>query len=349
MKRVANPPNPYESRYLEWLEPPPQADVEVYEEVAKSILSENDSPDLPFRWSVNPYRGCQHACAYCYARPYHEYLGLGAGTDFETKLIVKVNAPELLARAFQSRTWKRESVNFSGITDCYQPLEAVWMLTRRCLEVCLRFRNPVVVVTKSYLVMRDADLLRDLHESASAAVYLSIPFADDRTARLIEPQAPPPSRRFDAIRRLRQSGVPVGVFVAPVIPGLNDREIPEVLRRAADAGAVSAGFTALRLPGSVQQIFLERIREVMPLRADAIENRLRDIRGGYLNETRFGRRMSGEGVYWESIRRLFEVSARRFELNRVPPPSPPPVRVEPCDGGGQMTLDFDQSSCHTPS
>jgi len=311
MRRVDNPPNPYETSYREWLGPAPRAGVEIYEEVARSILSENDSPDLPFRWSINPYRGCQHACAYCYARPYHEYLGLGAGTDFDTKLVVKVNAPELLAKALRRKSWRAESINFSGVTDCYQPIEAVRHLTRRCLEVCLDLANPAAVVTKSYLVMRDAELLAELERVAGCTVYLSIPFADDATARIIEPNAPPPSRRLEAMRRLCDAGVPVGVFVAPIIPGLNDSQIPEVLRLAEQAGARFAGYTALRLPGSVAEVFESRLRDVMPLRAERILNRLRDIRGGRLNDSAFSRRMKGEGVYWESIRRLFEVSARK--------------------------------------
>jgi len=317
MRRVSNPPNPYESRWVEWLEPPPPVAVEVYEESARSILSKNDSPDLPFRWSVNPYRGCQHACAYCYARPYHEYLGLGAGTDFDAKLIVKTNAAELLEAAFRRRSWKRELVMFSGVTDCYQPLEAVWGLTRRCLEVCLRYANPVAVVTKGSLVMRDADLLADLNLRTGATVYVSIAFCDDRSARLIEPQAPPPSKRFEAIRRLSERGVPVGVFVAPVIPGLNECEIPEILRRAAECGARWASMTALRLPGPVERVFLERIQRTLPMRAKRIERRLRDIRRGEMNDSRMGHRMTGSGVYWSSIRQLFDISVRRVGLSRT--------------------------------
>jgi DNA repair photolyase len=314
LRPVDNPPNPYLSEHVEWLEPPPPAKIEVYEEVSGSILSENDSPDLPFRWSVNPYRGCQHGCAYCYARPYHEYLGLGAGTDFETKLIVKKNAPELLAEAFSAKTWQREPVNFSGITDCYQPLEASYGLTRSCLQVCLDFRNPAMVVTKSFLVVRDAELLARLNEAVGARIFVSIPFADGAIAKLIEPQAPPPGRRFEAIRRMREAGVPVGVLVAPIIPGLTDQDVPEILRQAAEAGARSAGYTALRLPGNVEHVFLSRLREQLPLRAEKIIHRIREIRGGRLNDSRFGARMRGEGAYWESIRNLFSVFRHRYGL-----------------------------------
>ncbi len=314
LRPIDNPPNPYASRYAEWLEPPPAARVEIYEETSGSILSRNDSPDLPFTWSINPYRGCQHACAYCYARTYHEYLGLGAGTDFDTKLIVKTKAADLLRAEFEKKKWSKEMVNFSGITDCYQPIEASYGITRACLEVCLEFRNPAVVVTKSFLVVRDADLLAELNNMASAKVFVSIPFYDARSAKLMEPQTPPPSRRFEAVRRLSEAGVPVGVFVAPIIPGLNDRDVPQILEEAAAAGAQSASYTALRLPGSVESVFLSRLQQAMPDRANRVIRRLRDIRDGKLDDSRFGRRMRGNGVYWKSIRDLFEMSKRRFGL-----------------------------------
>lgn len=314
LRRVDNPPNPYVSAHAEWLEPPPPARVAIFEEPGGSILSSNDSPDLPYRWSVNPYRGCQHACAYCYARRTHEYLGWGAGTDFDTKLIVKPNAAELLRGAFSKRTWKGESVHFSGVTDCYQPIEASYGLTRACLEVCLEFRNPAYVITKAFLVVRDIDLFRALNEVAVANVAVSIPFADAETCKLIEPQAPPPARRFEAVRRLREAGVPVGVVVAPIIPGLTDREIPEILRSAKEAGAEWASFSALRLPGSVADVFIGRIREALPLRADRVLNRLRDIRGGKLNTTAFGGRMRGRGPYWESVTQLFKIERERCGL-----------------------------------
>jgi len=343
LRRVDNPPNPYLSQHAEWLEPPPPARLEIYEETSGSLLSRNDSPDLPFTWSVNPYRGCQHACAYCYARPYHEYLGLGAGTDFDTKLIVKTNAADLLRKEFGKRTWKREMVNFSGITDCYQPIEASYGITRACLEVCLEFANPVMVVTKGFLVVRDADLLARLHSAAEARVCISIPFADAETAKLIEPQAPPPARRFEAVRRLSEAGVPVSVFVAPLIPGLNDRDIPKILEQAAAAGARFASFTALRLPGSVESVFVSRLREVMPLRADRVLNRLRDIRGGHLSDSRFGKRMRGSGTYWESIRDLFAISRTRYGLDKSDETYPVPTQhaVDDHRAGEHVQLGFD--------
>ena len=341
LRRVDNPPNPYLSEHREWIGPPPQAKVEVYEETSGSILTHNDSPDVPFTWSVNPYRGCQHACAYCYARTYHEYLGLGAGTDFETKLVVKCNAPQLLHEAFSKPTWKRASVHFSGITDCYQPLEAAYRLTRQCLEVCVDHRNPAVVVTKSFLVVRDADVLMELNSAAGVWVWFSVPFADPEIARLMEPQAPPPARQFEAMRRLHDAGIPVGLLISPIIPGLNDRDIPRLLELASSAGAQRAGFTALRLPGSVQDVFLKRLREAMPLRADRIINRLNDIRGGRLGESRFGIRMRGEGPYWDTICELFRVSANRYGLNDdTEPEQCPNAPLEP-PHSSQTQLWFD--------
>ena len=318
LRLVDNPPNPYLSDQREWLEPPPEAKLEVYEEHAKTIITQNDSPDISFRWSVNPYRGCQHSCAYCYARPYHEYLGMGAGTDFDTKIVAKVNAPDLLRDELQKRSWSGEWIVFSGVTDCYQPLEAVYQLTRRCVEVCLERSNPMSIITKSYLVCRDAELLGELHRKAGCSVFVSIPFADDKTAKLIEPQAPPPSRRFESVRRLTAAGVPVGVMVAPIIPGLNDKEIPAIIKAASEAGAKLAGYTALRLAGSVAPVFLERLKAAMPLRAARIEARIRDMREGKLNDSRFGKRMRGEGNYWKNIKALFDLSLRRYGLADTP-------------------------------
>ncbi|MCC7290515.1 MAG: PA0069 family radical SAM protein [Phycisphaerales bacterium] len=345
LRVVDNPPSPYTSRYADWLEPPPDARVEVYEETARSILSRNDSPDIPFTWSVNPYRGCQHACAYCYARPTHEYLEFGAGTDFETRLVAKVNAPQLLRAALVKPRWRRERICFCGVTDCYQPIEATYGLTRRCLEVCLEFRNPVGVITKGFLVVRDIDLLTRLAEQAGASVHLSIPFADPQTSKLLEPQAPPPSRRFEALRRLAEAGLDVSLMLSPIIPGLNDTDIPEILERAAEAGATSASYSALRLPGSVEPVFVERLRAALPQRAEKVLARIRDMRGGRMNETRFGARMRGEGVYWTAIRHLFAVTARRFGLGAevaavadIPAAAPPeePARALPT----QLQLDF---------
>lgn len=343
IRKLSNPPSPFQSQYYSYVGDLPEVSLEVYEERARSILSENDSPDLPFRWSLNPYRGCQHACAYCYARPYHEFLDLCAGSDFDTKLFVKVNAADLLRDALSRPTWRGEVIHFSGVTDCYQPLEAVWRLTRSCLAVCLEFKNPVAIVTKGYLIVRDAPLLAELHRVSEARVLMSIPFADDEVAGLIEPSAPKPSRRFEAMQAIHQTGVPVGVLVAPVIPGLNDRDIPTILQRASECGASSAGQMALRLPGSVESVFFERLSEAVPLRAKRIRRRLLEIRGGRTNDARFGRRMSGQGPYWDSIRRLFEVSCQRYGLSSVRGPSRQTelVRTERPQSSAQQLLPFE--------
>jgi DNA repair photolyase len=286
--------------------------LEVYEEESQSILSANDSPDVPFRWSVNPYRGCFHACAYCYARPTHEYLGFGAGTDFESRIVVKSNAPQLLRRAFDRSSWTGELVAFSGNTDCYQPLEAVWRLTRACLEICAEYRNPVGVITRSLLVQRDIDVLQRLHAEAGVHVYFSIPFVEDALARAIEPQAPLVSRRFEAMRAIAAAGIPTGVSVAPIIPGLNDDDMAPILERAWEAGARRASHILLRLPGSTRTVFLQRLRAALPERAQRVENRIRDTRGGALSDPRFGERMRGHGVYWDMIEQQWDVHTRRL-------------------------------------
>jgi DNA repair photolyase len=315
MRFVENPPNPYLGEHRALLGPPPPARLKVYEEQADAILARNDSPDLPFRWSLNPYRGCQHACAYCYARCTHEYLGFGAGTDFDTQIVVKINAPERLVATLKRRGWRREPIMFSGATDCYQPLEAVYRVTRRCLEVCADAANPVVIVTKAGLIARDVDVLVELERRAGVRVCFSIPFADSEVARRLEPYGPPPSWQFEAMRRLASAGVPVGVLVCPIIPGLSDREIPAILRQAADAGASTASYAPVRLPGSVQQVFLARLRAELPDVAERVMQRIRDVHGGVLDERRPGKRMCGQGAYWESVARLFEAVAARVGLD----------------------------------
>lgn len=316
-RRVANPPNPWESRAIEWLDEPPPVAVEVHEEECKSALSENDSPDLPFRYSFNPYRGCQHACAYCYARPSHQYLGWGAGTDFDTRLVVKRNAPEVLARELSSRKWSkgREMIAFSGVTDCYQPLEASYELTRRALETCDSFRHPVGIITKGSLVRRDTELLARLARRGGAHVAMSIAFADERDSRALEPWVPSPATRFETLRRLAEAGVPVGVALAPVIPGLNDSAVPEILERAKAAGATQAFLVLLRLPKEVAPVFEERLRATFPLRAEKVLNALREMRGGRLNNAAFGGRMRGEGARYDTIRQLFALHCRKLGLS----------------------------------
>ena len=311
MRVVANPPNPFESQHRELLEPPDRVRLEVYEDATREILSRNDSPDLPFRWSVNPYRGCFHACAYCYARPSHEYWGFGAGTDFDSKIIVKPDAPALLLRALMKPSWTGELIVFSGNTDCYQPLEATHQLTRACLEVCADFRNPVGVITKSSLIRRDVDVLSRLHREAWLRVYFSIPFADDETARMVEPQAPSITKRLEAMKVLSDAGIPTGVSVAPVIPGLNEDAIPDILLRARQAGATTATYSLLRLSGHVEPVFLERMAAAFPDRITKITNRIKAVRGGAMSESAFFTRHQGKGPYWEMVEQLFAVGRRK--------------------------------------
>jgi DNA repair photolyase len=310
---VSNPPNPWLSTHLEWLEEPPAAALEVFEEEARSILAENDSPDLGFRYSLNPYRGCFHACLYCYARPSHQYLGWGAGTDFDRKIAVKTNAPELLRARFMRTSWQGELIAFSGDTDCYQPLEVSYELTRRCLEVCAEFGNPVGVITKSMVIRRDLALVARLARETRSKVTLSIPFARDEMARKIEPFASPPSRRFETLRLLSEAGVETGIAIAPVIPGLNDTDIVELLERARAAGVRRAFIAPVRLAGEVLPVFRERIREALPAeRVQKIEHTILELRGGKMNESCFGARFAGTGARWRAIEELFHLHYRRL-------------------------------------
>jgi DNA repair photolyase len=319
LRPLANPPNPWASTDVEYLDgEAPLARLEVYEDQTRGILSHNDSPDVGFDWSVNPYRGCFHACAYCYARPSHEYLSFGAGTDFERKIVVKKRAPELLEEAFDEPKWQGDRVVFSGVTDCYQPLEASYRLTRGCLEVCAAYRNPAGIITKAPLIERDIDVLQELSRTARLSVMISVPFWNEANARAIEPFVTTPARRIRTIERLASAGVPVGVMVAPIIPGLNDEDIGEVLRAARDAGATRAGSVLLRLPGAVKEVFETRLRATLPLRAEKVLHRIRETRGGKMYDSRFGVRGTGEGVYAEAVAQLFDQTAQRlgFEVGR---------------------------------
>lgn len=318
---LANPINSWERAHVEYeAGEAPDLGLEIYEDSSRNILSTNDSPDLGFRHSVNPYRGCAHGCSYCYARPSHEYLGFGAGTDFERRLVIKPRAPELLRATFERRSWRGEQVVFSSVTDCYQPIEARFELTRRCLEVCLEYQNPVHIITKSALVERDIDLLKELCARASASVSVSVTFWDEGVARAIEPLVPTPRRRIETIRRLSAAGVPVIVHVAPVIVGLSDRDMLPILRAAREAGALSAMMMPVRLPGSVAEVFEQRLREQLPLRADRVLSRIREMRGGKLNDPRFFSRQRGEGKYAEALHQSFAATCRRLGFVALPEP-----------------------------
>ena len=309
---LSNPPNPWATTLVEYDEGPPDTKIEVYEDHTKGILATNSSPDLGFKWSINPYRGCMHACAYCYARPGHEYLSFGAGTDFDTKIVVKPNAAALLREAFEKPSWRGELIMFSGVTDCYQPLEASLKLTRGCLEVCAEYRNPVAIITKAPLVERDVDLLVELARTARVGVTLSIPFWDPERARAIEPFVATPLRRIRAIETLARNGISVGVNVAPIIPGLNEDQIAEILTAARAAGATRANYTLLRLPGSVKAVFEERLRAKLPLSADKVLHRIRETRGGKLYDATWRKRQVGDGEYADMIGTLFGALKHRL-------------------------------------
>ncbi len=312
--------------------------TEFYRDTSRTILAENDSPDLGFRFSLNPYRGCEHGCIYCYARPSHEYLGFSAGLDFERKLMVKADAPALLRAALTAPRWQPQVVALSGNTDCYQPIERRLGLTRGCLEVFAAFRNPVGVITKSALVTRDVDLLAELATHGAAHVYISLTTLDPDLARRLEPRAATPQRRLDAIATLAAAGVPVGVMTAPIIPGLNDHEIPALLEHAAAAGATSAAWTLLRLAAPIDQLFVDWLERHFPDRALRVLGRLRQCRGGALSDARVGRRMRGEGPYAAQVRDLFSLAARRRGLDRrLPPLRTDAFRVPPA-AGDQLRL-----------
>lgn len=318
---IANPASRFEATRVEY-EPGevPEQGLEIYEDQTHDIIAKNDSPDLSFSYSLNPYRGCAHGCAYCYARPSHEYLGFGAGTDFERRLVVKPRAPELLREAFEKRSWRGELLVFSGNTDCYQPIEARFELTRRCLEVCLEYKNPVHIITKGTLIERDVALLAELHRVASAGVSVSVTFWDAEVARAIEPYVPAPRRRIEVIRRLSNAGVPVIVHVAPIILGLSDRDVIPILEAAREAGAISAMMMPVRLPGPVAEVFASRLTEALPLRAARVLARIKESHGGKLNDPRFGHRQQGEGKYMAALEQTFAATCQRLGYAEFPEP-----------------------------
>ncbi len=321
-----NPPNRFERLFVESDPdedgPGPPVPTSYYRDTSRTILSENHSPDIPFRWSLNPYRGCEHGCSYCYARPSHEYLGFSAGLDFETRLVVKEDAPELLRKKLSSPNWQPETISMSGNTDPYQPLERRLRITRRCLEVLARFRNPVDVITKSDLVARDIDLLGELASHGAARVMVSVTTLDADLAGRLEPRAARPERRLEAVRALADAGIPVGVMVAPVIPGLTDDEIPAILKAAAQAGAHGAAWILLRLPQPVDRLFEDWLEQHFPQRKDKVLHRIRQCREGRITDGRFGRRMRGQGPYAQQLAALFRTTARRLGLDRhIPDPS----------------------------
>jgi DNA repair photolyase len=325
----------HDEEYLQRLRNPA---TEYMPDRSRSIISENDSSDIPFRYSLNPYRGCCHGCAYCYARPTHEYFGLNAGLDFESKVFVKEDAPELFRDFLADERWRPESITLSGVTDCYQPAERHFRLTRGCLEVAVEARQPLTIITKNALVLRELDLLRDLAADNLVHVIMSVTTLDAVLARSMEPRTSTPAAKLRAVRTLADAGVPVSILVAPVIPGLNDSEMPSILAAAKEAGAMAAGWQMLRLPGAVGPVFLEWLGRTRPDALRKVEGRIRDVRGGKLNSSTFGERMRGTGEAAHQIRELFRLFARRHGLDGELPPFDVTKFRPPASRSGQRRL-----------
>ncbi|HVY83520.1 MAG TPA: PA0069 family radical SAM protein [Caulobacterales bacterium] len=290
-------------------------DTIVTMEAAKSIIARNQSPDISFDQSINPYRGCEHGCIYCYARPNHAYVGLSPGLDFETKLFVKANAAELLEQEFSKPSYRPRTIMMGGVTDIYQPVERGYGVTRSILEVMLKWKHPVAMITKSQLVLRDIDLIAALAERGLAKVAVSVTTLDRRIARVMEPRAAAPHRRIEAIRALSEAGVPTTVMTAPIIPALNDSEIEAILEEAAKAGAREAGYVVLRLPLEIKDLFREWLETHFPNRATRVMSIVRSMRGGRDYDPEWGKRQKGEGPYAKLIANRFNAACRRLGLN----------------------------------
>jgi DNA repair photolyase len=324
-----NPGNRYESvrlhvlaEHVQWqMQEHPdgvQIKTAAIEDNTRSIINKVvDSPDISFEWTVNPYRGCEHGCIYCYARPTHELLGMSLGLDFETKIMVKKNAADLFRRELASPKWQGDPIVFSGVTDCYQPLEAKLKLTRSLLEICVECRQPMSIITKNHLVTRDIDLLHQLAEHNATQVFISITTLDRKLALAMEPRASSPNDRLRAVRELNEAGIPVGVMMAPMIPGLTDVEIPALLQAVAEAGARSAGWVMLRLPYQIKDLLIDWLQREFPQKAARIEHLIREVRGGNLTSSTFGERMSGTGQQAEVIAKMFKMYKKKFGLDRT--------------------------------
>ncbi len=305
---------------------------------SRTILSENHSPDIPFRYSLNPYRGCGHGCAYCYARPTHEYFGLNAGLDFESKIFVKQRAGELLAQQLRKRTWQCEPIMMSGVTDSYQPAERQFRIARACVEVAARFNQPVSIITKNALVTRELDVLADMAGKRQTRVAISLTTLDQSLSRQLEPRTSSPAARLRAISELSQAGVEVTVMTAPIIPGLNDSEIPALLEAAREHGATYAGYVLLRLPTTVAPVFLEWLQRCAPDHYEKVNSLIQNTRDGALNQSRFGQRMRGSGNFADHLANTFKIFARKFDLARRTPPLDCSQFAPPAKPGGQLSL-----------
>jgi DNA repair photolyase len=337
------PPNRFEAAAVEpepdggfddELAPDPR--TQYLRDASRSAIARNQSPDVGFDVSINPYRGCEHGCIYCYARPTHEYLGFSSGLDFETRILVKHELPELLRGQLARPSWRPQVIGISGVTDAYQPIERKLRLTRRCLEVLADFRNPCSLITKSRLVARDADVLQVLARHQAVSVTLSLTTLDADVARRMEPRAAQPRARLAAVEALARAGVPVGVNLAPIVPGLTDHEIPALVAAAAAAGARWAGWQMLRLPYSVKELFSAWLADHFPDRREKILHRIESVRDGKLNETQFGVRHRGVGIFAEQISGLVAMSRARHRLERHGPELSTAAFRRP--GGAQLSL-----------
>ncbi|MEL6591463.1 MAG: PA0069 family radical SAM protein [Bacteroidota bacterium] len=338
-----NPANPYlkqeyDTEAKDGLDEPrvPDTKTEFFYEHPKKIINKVSSPDVPFEYSINPYQGCEHGCIYCYARNAHTYWGFSAGLDFERKIVVKENAPELLVKALENKRWEVKPIMFSGNTDCYQPIERKLQITRRCLEVMLRYHHPVSLITKNSLILRDLDLLQELAKEDLVHVAITITTLNEELRRAMEPRTASAKKRLEVVEKLSKAGIPVGVMLGPVIPGLNNHEIPNLVEASANAGAVSAGYTFVRLNGQIGEIFEHWIHQHFPDRAQKVLSQIKASHAGKLNDSEYGRRMRGEGEIAKSVSQLFKIAKRRFLVDRKMPPYNLKAFRRP--GDGQLRL-----------
>ncbi len=309
-----------------------------FEDSSRSVISENNSPDIPFKYSLNPYRGCLHGCSYCYARPTHEYLGLNAGLDFETTIFIKKDAPKLFRSWLCHPRYQPARIMLSGVTDCYQPVERALNITRDCISVASEASQPLSIITKNQLVTRDIDLLSDMANRKLCSVAVSINSLDQSLARVMEPACSSPQSRINAVRKLSDAGIPVHVMVAPIVPGLTDHEIPAVLGQVADAGAKSASYILLRLPFAVKDIFSDWLAVKQAHKKDVVLSRIKSTRNGQLNSSEFGTRMRGAGQIADQIQQLFQVTAKKLGLAQKLEPPRTDLFKPPASPDGQLRL-----------
>lgn len=321
-----NPKNRFEKMSIDSFQPD-EVDVDpellskkkptqFYKDHSRTVIAKNDSYDVGFDYSFNPYRGCEHGCVYCYARQTHEYLGFSSGIDFETKIMVKEDGPELLEKELKKKSYKPKLIAFSGNTDCYQPIEKRLEITRRALQVCLKYKNPVSIITKNALIQRDADVIKELSDQDLAVVTISITTLDRQLTNKMEPRTSSPEMRLNTIKYFAERNIPVGVNIAPIIPGLNDKEIPEILKQASLNGASHAGKIMLRLPFAVKDLFLDWVKREFPDRAGKIINSIKQMRDGKLNSSEWDERFTGKGEIADAIHKLFDISCQKNDLNR---------------------------------